>query len=185
MTDRPVHKKKKPVKGDIPQNRSFRTQSLADASRPLLAPILKRRGFSSIEIVTKWPSIVGEHIARYCAPLKLNRPRFEGHECSLLVRVVSGGFALELKHQEPQILERINAYFGYRAVDRLIITQGPLPECRSHTRPLPLPVRPSLPEAAQQRLNVTLANITDPDLHAALANLGAWVLTENSGKKEN
>ena len=183
MTEQPGRGKKKTVKADIPQKRAFRTQSLAEASRPLLKPILGRRGFSAVEIVTGWPSIVGERIARYCAPVKLARPRFEGHEGVLHIRAVSGGFALELQHLEPQILDRVNAYFGYRAIGKLAITQGPLPERPSNTTPVSPATPPTLPMEEKLRLDDALAAISNPDLRAALAGLGARVLTENAKKK--
>ena len=43
------------------------------------------------------------------------------------LRVASGGLAMELQHFEPVLVERINAYFGYPAVARVKLIQGPLP----------------------------------------------------------
>ena len=37
-----------------------------------------------------------------------------------------GAMALELQHQTPMLLERINSYFGYRAVAQLRLVQGSL-----------------------------------------------------------
>ena len=48
-------------------------------------------------------------------------------QATLHVRV-DGGFATELQHLEPVVLDRINTYFGYRAIGRLSMVQGPLPK---------------------------------------------------------
>ena len=43
-----------------------------------------------------------------------------------LVLRVEGPAALEVQHQAPQIIERINSYFGYRAIEDIRILQAPL-----------------------------------------------------------
>ena len=53
-----------------------------------------------------------------------------GRGGTLHVRVGSGALALELQHLEPVVIERINTYFGYRAVERLKLVHGPLPAPR-------------------------------------------------------
>ncbi len=35
----------------------------------------------------------------------------------------SGPAALQLQHDEPEILQRINSYFGYDAIEKISITQ--------------------------------------------------------------
>ncbi len=183
MADQPDRKSVQKAKAEKPWQRSYRTQTLADAALPILRAVLGRQGFTAVEIAVNWPLIVGERIARYSGPIKLTRPRFEGHEGVLHIQAVSGGFALELQHQEPQILERVNGYFGYRAAGKLRITQGPLPERpASSAVPLSAPALP-LPPEQQLSLDTALENIQNPALRAALAELGKRVLQENKKKE--
>jgi len=92
--------------------------------------IFRKRGFSQSHILAHWPAIVGEALAEYCSPEKLAFPRTpnEGRgplsSATLTVRV-DGPIALEIRHLEPQIVERINGYYGYTAVARLKLVQGP------------------------------------------------------------
>ena len=37
----------------------------------------------------------------------------------------SGVAALELQHRQSELIDRINAFFGYRAIDRIVLSQGP------------------------------------------------------------
>ena len=80
---------------------------------------------------------------------------------------VDGARALDVQYKARQIIERINAYFGYRAIAELRILQAPV-DSR-----LP-PVRPAARPAAEP-LTQEVAHIADPGLRGALARLGAGV----------
>jgi len=130
-----------------------------------------RRGFAEARLLLDWASIVGEALARHTVPERLARPRGEGGGV-LHVRV-AGAFALELQHQEPAVVERINAHFGHAAVSRLKLTQGlPAPAVRPRRR------KRALGAAGEAELNRTVERIGDPRLKEALARLGRAILTE-------
>ncbi len=100
-----------------------------------LLPKLTRKalgkfGFSYIGLITDWATIVGPDIARLSAPEKLTFPRNK-RDSGVLRLKAEGGAALEIQHLEPQILDRINTYFGYRAVMRLNIINGPVNKSKS------------------------------------------------------
>ena len=70
-----------------------------------------------------WPEIVGERLAPYCEPVKMQWPRRPAgldrrrpQEPATLVVRVEGAFALELQHLAPVIIERVNAHYGWRCV---------------------------------------------------------------------
>ena len=70
------------------------------------------------------------------------------------------------------MIERINVYFGYRAVQRLRLQQAPLPVPESPARRRPArPPHDAPPAIAPERL----AGIENPDLRAALDRLGRAV----------
>ena len=89
-------------------------------------PILPRTGetktaqFTAINPRQRVYDIVGRPLCDHCCPERL------GRDGTLHVRV-SGGWALELTHLEPLVIERIAGYFGYPAITRLALMQGPLP----------------------------------------------------------
>lgn len=135
----------------------------------LLPPDLKRafrtRGFVEAAILTEWHTVVGETLAARSCPERL------GRDGTLRIRVASGA-ALELQHLAPQIMERIATFFGYRAVARLALIQGPV---RSPRRPVRLNIPAPSPES-EARIAMATAEIADPTLREALRGLGRSVL---------
>jgi hypothetical protein len=150
----------------------------------LLRPALRRRGFAVSEILTRWPLIVGDSLAEMVAPERLRfpigaKPGTGGESAVLHLRVASG-FGPEVQHLEPLIIERINGYYGYRAVSRLKLVQGPLPvPPRRPDRSLP-PLSP----AAEQRLKQMVDGVGDPGLREALAQLGRSLAGRAKGPAE-
>mgnify|MGYP001953779433 CR=1 FL=1 len=74
-----------------------------------------KRGFAQADILSKWPSIVGPTLARASSPEKMSYLRGKNNEATLKVRV-NPGFGPEFQQFEPLIIERINSFFGYKAV---------------------------------------------------------------------
>ena len=133
----------------------------------MLEPAARRRGFAEAKLLAEWPTIVGQALAARCHPVRLS----QGADRSggILLLHVAGGAALELQHSEPQILERINGFFGYPAVSRLRLIQAPLP--RPVTRPEAQAER-SVSDAEEIEIAQAVRDIRDPDLRAALQGLG-------------
>jgi len=133
---------------------------------------LRKRGFLESAIVHRWSSIVGEAVAGWCAPDRVAFPRDKRAGATLHL-VVPGARALELQHLEPVLLERINTVFGYDAVERIAIRQGPLPEPRHKPRPEPRP----LDRREEDWVAAQVAGFADQDLKNALQALGRAVLS--------
>ena len=131
-----------------------------------------RQGFASTGIVTHWPEIVGAEIADHCEPMRMIWPRRvheDDPEPATLVLRVEGPVALEIQHLSGVILERVNRFFGWRAVARIQIRQAPLK--RQARKPPP----PGPDPAEVARLAAHLGDIGDESLRDALARLGAAV----------
>jgi hypothetical protein len=99
----------------------------------------EKYGFSTATLLTDWALIAGQDIASFSLPERLKWPRnveaFEetaedrrGRPGATLVLRVDGPRAIELQYQTGQIIERINAHFGYRAVSEIRFIQAPLPK---------------------------------------------------------
>jgi hypothetical protein len=143
----------------------------------IVKPVLGKRGFVEGQLVAQWADIVGSDLARHMLPEKLAFPSGQRRDGTLRLRVESG-FALEAQHREPQILERLNAFFGYRALARLALVQAPLPADRAS---VPRPQR-SLADAERVALERRVAPITDAELRHALTRLGEAVIGAVSNK---
>ena len=88
-------------------------------------PTLRERGFAAAEIITHWLLILGPTLARQCIPERISYPKSNQNERVLFIRT-SGSAALEIQHQIPIIIGRINTYFGFKAVTKISIVQSQL-----------------------------------------------------------
>ena len=129
---------------------------------------LGKRGFSEGALITRWTEIVGDRLAQRCRPRGISYAnRRERRDGTLLLRVAPG-FATELQHLEPQIIERINRFLGYPSIVRLKFQQGPLPV---RPRPAQAPEPPLDPEV-KAALEEKLADVRDSAVRSALLGLG-------------
>jgi len=134
---------------------------------------LGKRGLGEAHLLSDWASVVGTELAAETLPVKLAFPPGERRNGTLRLRVTSAA-ALAVQHREPQIIERINGFLGYPAVQRLALVQGPLP---GDAPARPAPPRPLTPEEAR-RLDGRLAQVPDSGLKSALHRLGAAIARE-------
>jgi hypothetical protein len=151
--------------------KSTNLRPLADVLRKTLGDAFAKQGFASVELVTRWPEIVGAEIATHSQPEKIQWPRTpqakNAPEPGTLLLRVEGPAALEIQHLSGVILERVNQFFGWQAVDAVRLRQAPLSR-RARPRPLPAP-----DTAAMTRIAASLPEIRDEKLRQALARLGA------------
>ena len=84
----------------------------------LLDPVFKKRGFYNTRLIHEWATIVGFQWASSTLPEKLVSGRGSLEGGTLYIRTSSGA-AFLIRHIEPQIIERINTYFGCAMVSRL------------------------------------------------------------------
>tara|TARA_R110000868_G_scaffold1844_2_gene14546 strand:- start:6930 stop:7469 length:540 start_codon:yes stop_codon:yes gene_type:complete len=172
MVKTPTRKRKPPKATEHdPSRRRARGLLTVGTSLPhLAAPALRKRGFAQARLITEWPSIVGEALARETVPQKLVFQRGSKTDAILHLRVASG-YALELQHIAPQIIARINGFFGFRAVADLRYAQGPIPPQRRPRRVTP----PRLSDVDEAALRRTVGDMGDSDLQQALLRLGRAV----------
>lgn len=98
--------------------------ALARLIKQITQPALRRRGFAEAEVILRWPVIVGSEFEFMASPEKLVFPKNSPAGGTLYV-TVKGSLATELQHRAPQIIDRINTYYGYRAVANLRLLQIP------------------------------------------------------------
>jgi hypothetical protein len=147
------------------------TRAIAAVVPKVTAALFRKRGFAEAGILNDWAAIVGPRLAAGCSPEKLSFPLGKRADGTLRLRV-AGALATELQHFEPQLLERINGYFGYRAVARVKMVQGPLPPPKRQPDPL---IRPLDREEAAA-LREVVSSIASETLRRALEGLGRAVM---------
>lgn len=154
-----------------------RAKPLAEFIDKCLGPALAAQGFATSDVLVAWPDIVGQKMAEFTQPMRLEwrrkraplDPDERPEPASLIVRVESA-FALELQHLTPIVIDRINAYFGWRCVGKLVLKQGPVR--RAESKP---PPPPALTPSEKQRISDAVGTVEDDALRLALNRLGEAV----------
>ena len=171
--------KRKPDDDDPP--RSCRPRAAGELVGDVGGQSFRRFGFVQSSIVSRWAEIVGERYAKVSCPESIKFPagKKAGGALTLLVE---GAHAPLIQHLAPMIMERVNRFYGYAAVNRVIFRQGKPPA------PGPRPARPQLAPVPKE-LGEGLREIADPELRACLESLGAQIAATSgapllSGKGE-
>ena len=126
----------------------------------------RRFGFVQSSVVTRWPEIVGETHARVCAPESIRFPPGEKSD-GILQLVVIPAHAPLIQHVIPEIIERVNRFFGYKAVSRVKLRQGAVQPPHAQERPKAPPSLKPIP----MELGDSLRDIGDPELRTVLESL--------------
>jgi hypothetical protein len=168
-----------PTGSDKTNARRKGAQTLRVLLDEALDATLKAKGFASSAIHLQWAEIVGRELAQWSEPVTLRwPPRPPGadpekaRDGATLTIKVEGAFALDLQHQTPQIIQRVNGFFGWRCVEKLVLKQGPVRKGLTNTKRR----KPELSVDASKRLDQLIQPVDDPALKKALARLGVGVL---------
>ncbi|MBT3306869.1 MAG: DUF721 domain-containing protein [Alphaproteobacteria bacterium] len=147
-------------------------RALATSLGGITKNIFGQRGLADGAILKDWAQIAGAQMAAHSQPEKISYPQGAGDGGTLHLRIDSGAMATELQHLQPLLIERINGYFGFKAVDRVKITQGPLPD-RDEKRPWS---PRKLEDGEEHGLAESLMDVDDEDIREALQALGRAVI---------
>lgn len=137
----------------------------------ITTPLAQQQGFIRASILLDWDLIVGERFAQFCQPERISFPH-ERRTGGRLTLKTSSAFALELSHLEQLIVEKINQYFGYKAVDKLLIKNG-----KVTPRPKKIHPIPTVDAETLTHIESLTDGIHDPKLRATLIELGKGVLS--------
>jgi hypothetical protein len=152
--------------------RGGQAKAIADLMPEVGRTAFRRFGFVQSSVVSRWPEIVGAAHARVSLPEAIRFPPGEKSD-GILQLVVEPGHATLIQHVVPEIMERVNRFFGYRAVAKVKLRQGavkPAVAADRKTAPPPRAAPPSL-RPVPFELGDSLRDIGDPELRAVLESL--------------
>ena len=175
----------------LPQAMRRRNRGFEPASK-LVAGHIKgpasKRGFAEVKLLARWPEIVGPDIAEMAQPVSLKYGRGKQGLGGTLVVLTTGAQAPVLQMREQDVIARVNACYGYRAVSRMHITQtaptgfsegqaafaGPKPRRRTRE-----PDAQAMSAATDQ-----IDRVENPRLKAALGRLAEQVLSRDETSEQ-
>ncbi|MBA4353912.1 MAG: DUF721 domain-containing protein [Novosphingobium sp.] len=158
--------------------RGGEARQIADLMPAIGRTAFRRFGFVQSSVVTRWPEIVGERHARHCMPESIRFPMGEKADGTLQL-VVTPAHATIIQHVTPEIIDRVNRFFGYCAVARVKIRQGVVqaPKAKAEPRTAPPSLKPIPIE-----LGDSLRDIGDPELRTVLESLARSLDEASKGR---
>lgn len=131
---------------------------------PILKPTLAKRGIAEATILLDWTKIVGGEIASLSYPEKVTYFPGKKSKGTLLLNVDPSA-ALQLQYALDLIIDRINGYYGYKAISRIKLQQQPF-SVRSTS-----PFSFSRKKGISASDDIAMKGIHDPELREALLKL--------------
>lgn len=164
--------KRGPIKGKKRAGQHYRrprggsAKSVGELMPQIGRTAFRRFGFVQSNVVTRWPEIVGPTHAKVCAPEAIRFPPGEKTD-GILQLVVVPAHAPLIQQVTEEIMERVNRFFGYKAVARVKIRQGEVKPPSAEEKPKPPPSLKPIP----MELGDSLRDIGDPELRTVLESL--------------
>ncbi len=152
--------------------RGGRARSLAELLPDAGRASFRKFGFVQHAIVSRWGEIVGQRYAGVSAPESIRFPQGKRSDGTLSL-TVAGAHAPMMQHVLPEIVERVNRFFGYSAVARVMIRQGAV------AKAAPKAAAPEL-KPVPVELGDSLRAVGDPELRAVLESLARGIATSES-----
>ena len=152
--------------------RGGRARSVAELLPDAGRASFRKFGFVQHAIVSRWSEIVGQRYAGVSAPESIRFPQGKRADGTLTL-TVAGAHAPMMQHVLPEIVERVNRFFGYSAVARVAIRQGVV------VKPAPKSAPPQL-KPVPVELGDSLRAVGDAELRAVLESLARGIATSES-----
>ena len=160
-----------------PKNRLNKMRRLSTMIEPMVAPSANERGFAISRLISHWHDIVGD-TAAWCRPTDIHFPRGSRNNGTLKLQITSGR-GPQAQAMSAQIIDQVNAAFGYQAVGRITLVQN-LPPSTPKTPPKKPATISDAPDI--WTLDEKLKHIKSPELRAALRRLGGPVGEDDGAK---
>ena len=83
---------------------------------------IKERNFVEITLIKKWKEIIGQDIAKYCWPIKIIFSDIKNSNGIIFLKTKRGR-SMEIEFKNDEIIEKLNQYFGYKAINKISVVQ--------------------------------------------------------------
>lgn len=169
-----------------PQNRpngpsARRRQGFRQAASLLGERVQKaaeKRGFAVARLLTHWPEIAGPRLAAVTRPIRISHAR--GGFGATLTLLTTGPAAPLVDMEAPMLRERVNACYGYNAIQRIALTQtaaSGFAEGQAVFAPAGPPAATAPDPAVLEAAERVALQFDDPLLSQAMGRLAANIAT--------
>ena len=163
------------------EKKHYKLRKLSDSIEDINKRFLYKFGKLDYIIHLKWSEIVGPYLFQYSEPIKItSRKNAEDQDENSFENYlqvnVTPSIAIEFQHFETKIVEKINSFFGYKAVNRIKIHQKLIAK-KDFSKKIDNKNKKKNYENLKKIKNTTL-KINDKELGEALTNLGMSISEE-------
>ncbi len=92
-------------------------RSFKDTLPKNIKKVINKKGHIYSETLNNWKYIVGENLFKVCYPRSFKNSNKFG--VSTLLVMVRRGHEVDLEYSKKQIMDKMNSFFGYLAVEKL------------------------------------------------------------------
>ena len=137
-------------------------------------------GFLNGTLVEDWERIVGPDYANSISPEKITFPAGKRNHGTLLVKASSHSTSLIFQHIHSYVIDRINTYYGYKAVDKIKVIVG---KVSRPTKPETQKKERVIGKGQEKAIEKLVENIDNQELRDSLKNLGRMIYSEDTKDK--
>ena len=163
-------------------NRNFIPVTIADSLRVINKKFLYKYGKLDFTIHSKWGDIVGKFFVNHSEPQKITSVANSVNELGetifdrYLHVNVSPAAALEFQHFQDKIIEKINSYFGYKAIKGIKIYQHY--HHKNNTQKAKKNLNLITLKNNKNEIQKLTPNLSNKDLEESIVNLGLSIRNE-------
>ena len=97
-------------------------KKIGDSLPKIIDKNIKEKNFVEITLIKKWKEIIGHDIAKYCWPIKIVFSDIKSSNGVIFLKTKRGR-SMEIEFKNDEIIEKLNQYFGYKAINKISVVQ--------------------------------------------------------------
>ena len=163
--------------------RTFIPQSVGDSLKKISRNFSSKFGKIEFIIHSKWPDIVGSYFQEYSEPKHISKlPEYENELGETIYKnylnvSLAPPAAIEFQHYKDKIIDKINSYFGYKAIIDLRIKQDYIPKINNISNVIMKNNKLSLNE--KKAISNEVKEVVNSNLKESIINLGINITKES------
>jgi len=153
-----------------------KVKPLSDIVPKITKDIFGKKNMLFGKLLSQWTEIVGKDLAERAVPTDIKYPKKDYKNQATLHLSVRSSHATEISMQKDLIIERLNMFFGYKAVKDIKIIQNSSimnKQTKSKT------AKKALTSKEVEDIDRMVGKIGENDLQIALKNLGKALLSKD------
>lgn len=154
--------------------------SLSKIMPSLTRKVTSKQGMAFGALINDWAHIMGPYYSELMIPVKLAFPPKKKNGGTLHIKTTSAA-SMEIQHLEKQLIERVNSFFGYRAIEkfRIIHDSSALRHRKESVKASPRPLTKNEKDRIEAQTMNSVSTVEDEELKEILSRLGRAIMEKN------